>query len=254
MLDTILSVLLAVCATWSGYLGMRITLHPPQTDLEKASYKAAFIGIGVASIAVIVWQGANSHSVQEESRRDRIELNTSLQVEIRAAQTARDELQKLRRDMAAESERRDQAYKELDAKAEAEKQQQRELRRQNESAIKRRDANFVVPLKALTNRAFGNIRMMNESFFDTNHHMDEAIKWFHDMRNLLKQHCSDSMIALKFDYPDRDAGVPGLFSPKWNKRFREEYPNIINDDWIRFAAFYRLRLEDLERQDLGICR
>lgn len=165
MWDVILSALLALCATRSGYLGMRLTLHPPQTDLEKASYKAAFIGIGIVSIAIIIGQSVKSYSVQEEAKRAQEQLNAALQAQIRAAKTARDELRDLRGDMAVESARREQAYKESEAKAEAERQHQDQIRRQTEFARKKRDADFVAPLRALTNRAFGNIRMMNESFF-----------------------------------------------------------------------------------------
>ena len=144
--------------------------------------------------------------------------------------------------------------KEVAEKEELEKKKQADIYAKKESARRNREVNFVTPYKELLYRSEGNIRMMHEGFFNTKYFMDGAKEWLLDMLALLKQHCSDERVWLKFQYPDRQAGILRLFPESWDKRFREEYPFIMNPEWVRFAAFYRLSIEDLEKTDLSGCK
>lgn len=252
MWDIVLPALLALCTARLGYLGMQLTLHPPQTVGEKAAYKFAFIIVGALSICIIIWQGTRNYSTQEEAERVH---NSENEAQRKVVQSAQNELRELRTQLANESARRTLIEQEMANKAELEKKHQAEIYAKRESARRNREKNFVIPFQALINKAYGSIRMMNESFFDTKHFREEALAWLNAMLVLLEEHCSNAEVVRIFKYPHREAGIPGSqFSTSWDKRFKDEYPYIINPDWVRFAAFYRLRIEDLEKQDLSDCK
>lgn len=120
MLDIILSILLALCAFQMGYLGVRSTLHPLQSDQERTAYKFAFGILAVVSIILILWQGMRSKDSQEESKYAQTQLHGTIEDEKKIAEAARSEVKemrvqmdRLRIDLAGESARREQAQKDM---------------------------------------------------------------------------------------------------------------------------------------------
>lgn len=120
MWDIALSTLAGICTLGLGYLGLRLTLHPPQSDHERGIYKVVFIALGIISVGIIGWQAVRTNIAQEEFKKSQSQLEIMIQDEKKATQVAHEELKslrgqtdKLRADLAVESARRDQAQKDM---------------------------------------------------------------------------------------------------------------------------------------------
>lgn len=99
-----------------GYLGM----HPPTFDDERGKYEWQFIILGVVSLLLISWQAVLINNSKEASRQVQEKLQSAIDGEQKAANVARVELtdlkeqiNRLRSDLTAESARREQAQKDM---------------------------------------------------------------------------------------------------------------------------------------------
>jgi len=107
VLDIALSASLAVCTIVMAYLGVHVTLHPPNESARaRKLYKAGFVICGVCSVGLVIWQGVRGRDAQVASAH-RID---ALQDDVRAAKI---ETQNARHDVERESTRRGQAEKDL---------------------------------------------------------------------------------------------------------------------------------------------
>ena len=78
MVDIIIAVLLGALTLLTAYLGVHVTLHPPQTDTEKFWYKGGFCVSGVLACSFIGVQAYRNHVSQAAltAQMGRIETNT----------------------------------------------------------------------------------------------------------------------------------------------------------------------------------
>ena len=239
-------------------LGLLSIFMSTMTTEWKGQYRAwIMMAAFLLTIGLVYssWKVDDASKKYTDSMKDQLitaltkldDKSTALEKEIRAGNKLQEENLNLQKQNM-------ELQKEAAHGIELEKLRLKELHAKEATAERSRDVNFWIPYKKLKGKAIGSIRQMNESFYDTKYFREEAGNWFREMLALLEKHCSDPKVAGLFKHPHRLAGIPGLFSDSWDKRFREEYPFILNPEWIRCAAFYRLSLEELQKEDLSSCK
>jgi len=77
-MDILLAVFIFLVTAATGYLGVRVTLHPAETDREKAGYKIAFAVLTFIAAGLIAWQTAMNRTEQEKlnTQLNKIQKNT----------------------------------------------------------------------------------------------------------------------------------------------------------------------------------
>jgi hypothetical protein len=106
MVDVGISVVLGLLTLAMAYLGVQMTLHPPEDDAKKTRYKWGFAFLSVANVALIVLQGVRNGQTQSDLQTDVREARDQ-------AKSARTELQTVRAELEREGVRRQQAEKDL---------------------------------------------------------------------------------------------------------------------------------------------
>jgi len=106
-LEVFLSAALAACTIIMAYLGLHVTLHPPN-DSPRARfwYKCGFFACGVCSIALIIWQGVRNTNAQRAFDSKVGELQGMIK-------DTRKQVSDARADLQTESARRQQAETKL---------------------------------------------------------------------------------------------------------------------------------------------
>ena len=106
-LDILLSAALAVCTIIMAYLGVHVTMHPPNESRRvQFWYKAGFCICGICAVCLVVWQGVRNGRTQLAAGQQ----IGSLRDDVR---TAKSEAQNARHDLENESTRRKQAERDL---------------------------------------------------------------------------------------------------------------------------------------------
>ena len=190
-----------------------VTLHALFVTTKEATWKEKRRPwVMVVGLALSLCLVATTAMVDNKSKTELADLNSQLAESLRSLQQKSTALEhEIRKGHDLEREIFSLQKKSSEA-AELARKKQAETYAKKESARRLREENFLTPLNQLIYQAHGTIRMMNESFFTTEYFMGEATKWFGEMLTLLKKHCSDERIANQFQYPHRQAGVPGIFS------------------------------------------
>jgi len=99
-----------------AYLGVHVTLHPPnESAKETRNYKIGFIVCGVLTVALVITQGIRTNRAQQDSDSQIAGLRSDAQAAKTEAEGAKTEVQK-------ESARRQQAEADLAAVATGEAQ------------------------------------------------------------------------------------------------------------------------------------
>lgn len=114
-LDTGISVALALLAAFMGLLGVYMTLYPPESRQDKRLHVLAFLALAVFSVGLIIWQGIRNNQSQADLREDIRAARSDAKSAKGEATAARTETGDLRRELARESGRREQAEKDLSA-------------------------------------------------------------------------------------------------------------------------------------------
>lgn len=107
MLDVFISAVLVALTITMGYLGVHVTLHPPnESPSTQRRYKFGFLLCGVAAVSLVVLQGVRTNKAQRASATQ----ITNLESDIQSAKT---EVENARKEVQNENARRQQAEKDL---------------------------------------------------------------------------------------------------------------------------------------------
>jgi hypothetical protein len=114
MVDIIISAALAALTIVMAYLGVHVTLHPPnESQRARSLYKAGFFMCGILAVALVILQGVRTSKGQRDSATQIANLRTDIQGAKTEAQNARSESSNARMEVQNESSRRQQAEKDL---------------------------------------------------------------------------------------------------------------------------------------------
>ena len=64
MADIWIGGIIALCTLGMGYLGVHMSLYPPETDKIKSRYRAAFLAATTIVLCLTIWQSIRSQSTQ----------------------------------------------------------------------------------------------------------------------------------------------------------------------------------------------
>jgi hypothetical protein len=107
MADIILSTLLAILTIVMAYVGVHVTLHPPNESPKKQLlYKLGFFACGVLAVILVIVQGVRGLNSQRNATNE----IDALQFDIRGA---RAEAESAKQEVKSESSRRQKAERDL---------------------------------------------------------------------------------------------------------------------------------------------
>jgi len=236
-----------------GVMGMYVALDGDWAKRHKVLTMLLFFTVTIGSVTTSYFVDKESQKRLDDSHKELVAAIQMGNADLQKVQNKNLELSEKSMDLQAKNA---ELQKELAEKAELERKRQTKIETEREAALKSRNVNFVTPFNTLKKQARGEIRLMHEAIgpHSTDFFRERAVQWLNAMIAFLKTHCSDQTLWVTFMYPDRTAGVPGPFSNAWDDKIREIYPQIPNPAWLPFAAFYYLRIEDLDKMDLSSCK
>src|SRR6266404_374403 len=90
--DIILSAALATLTIVMAYLGVHVTLHPPnESPRARLRYKAGFVICGILAVALVILQGIRTGKGQRDSATQIANLRSDIQGVKTEAQNAKSE-------------------------------------------------------------------------------------------------------------------------------------------------------------------
>jgi hypothetical protein len=114
MLDVVISASLAILMIVMTYLGIHVTLHPPnESPRAQRWYKTGFLVCGIAAVLLVVTQGIRANKSQRAATGQIVSLRQDVREAKNEATTASSEAESARREVQNESGRRQQAEKDL---------------------------------------------------------------------------------------------------------------------------------------------
>jgi hypothetical protein len=113
-LDVVISAILALLTIGMAYLGVHVTLHPPQeSPRAQFWYKAGFCLCGLLTVSLVAWQAIRNSKAQQGATHQIETLRLDIEGARAEARNAKDEAQGAKREVQNESNRREQAERDL---------------------------------------------------------------------------------------------------------------------------------------------
>lgn len=107
MLDIFISAILAVVTIAMAYLGVHVTLHPPnESPRMRRSYKVGFLACGVIAVSLVIIQGIRAGRSQRTANAQMMQFQQDVD-------GAKDEAKGAKQEVQRESDRRKQAERDL---------------------------------------------------------------------------------------------------------------------------------------------
>lgn len=114
MLDIFISASLAALTMIMAYLGVHVTLHPPnESTRARRWYKIGFSACGVLAVGLVITQGVRANKSQKSATNQIAGLKQDIGGARIEAQSARSEAESAKEEVQSESGRRQQAEKDL---------------------------------------------------------------------------------------------------------------------------------------------
>lgn len=114
MLDVVISASLAAVTIIMAYLGVHVTLHPPnESPRAQFWYKMGFFICGVLAVSLVVTQGIRAGRAQRSASSQIAGLQKDISKAAAEAESAKSEATAAKQEVRNESSRRQQAEKDL---------------------------------------------------------------------------------------------------------------------------------------------